>query len=287
MTAATSRPRGARAAAGLPPYHDYQSAFHDAFRAELYGAIDRLPLPPGARVLDAPCGDGFYTRRLAERAGREGRLTAVDLSDTYLAATAGALAGLSGGAAVECTKADVYRLPFPDGAFDLAWCAQSLISLDDAAAALRELARVVRPGGAVAVLESDEAHHVLLPWPVGLELALHRALLLASQRRYGSRAKLAPARRVPRLMRDAGLRGRRKITVAADRSAPWGEAEARFLRLYLEFLEDLVRPHLGAAEHEALLRLARPDSRDGLFARRDADLTCLSVIHVARRPLAG
>jgi SAM-dependent methyltransferase len=267
--------------ASLPPYHDYQSAFHVAFRPELYAAIDRLPLPAGASVLDAPCGGGFYARRLAERLGPGGWLTAVDLSDAYLALASAALAGLPG---VECKKADVYRLPFADGSFDLAWCAESLISLDDAAKAMRELARVVRPGGAVAVLESDEVHHVLLPWPVDLELALHRAVLLASARRYGSRAWLAPARRVPRLLRDAGLRPEGKITIACDRCAPWGEGEARFLRLHLEYLEGLVRPHLGDAEREALARLARPDSPDGLLADEDADFTCLSVVHVARRP---
>src|SRR5262249_37340418 len=162
--------------------------------------------------------------------------------------------------------------------FDLAWCAQSLISLENALAALRELVRVIRPGGVVAVLESDEVHHVLLPWPVELELALHRALLPASQRRYGARANPAPARRVRRLLRQVGLRGGSKFTVPADRSAPWCEAEARFLRLHLQFLEKLVRPHLRPAERQWLARLAWGEGRTGLLANPDAELTCLNVV---------
>ena len=44
-----------------------QSAFHVAFRAELYAILDALPVPRRGRLLDVPCGDGFYSRRLAER----------------------------------------------------------------------------------------------------------------------------------------------------------------------------------------------------------------------------
>lgn len=248
----------------LPAYHEYQTAFHHAFRPELYRALDQLPLRRDSRALDAPCGDGFYARRLAERVPA-GRLVALDSSDAYLEEAA----RLPG---VEAVKGDAYHLPFPDGTFDLAWCAQSLISLDDPAAALRELARVVRPGGTVAVLESDEVHHVLLPWPVELELELHRALLQASARRYGDRGKLAPARRVRGLLREAGLRRRRKLTMPADRAPPWGEAEARFLRLHLRYLEDLVGPGL-----------IRP-ARAGFLGDADAEMTCLSVVHLATKP---
>ena len=71
-------------------------------------------------------------------------------------------------------RADLRHLPIPDDSFDLVWCAQSLYSLPDPVDALRRMARAARPGGIVAVFENDEFHHVLLPWPVEVELALAR-----------------------------------------------------------------------------------------------------------------
>jgi len=56
----------------LPVYDGQLSAFHRAFAAELQEILDRLPLQPGMRVLDLACGDGFYTRRIAERLGAGG-----------------------------------------------------------------------------------------------------------------------------------------------------------------------------------------------------------------------
>ena len=67
-----------------------------------------------------------------------------------------------------------------------------------AIAALREMQRVARPGGTIAVLENDIFHHVLLPWPVDLEVPIQRAIQLASRERFGSSTKLAPARRFSR-----------------------------------------------------------------------------------------
>ena len=56
---------------------------------------------------------------------------------------------------------------------------------------------MTRPHGVVAVLESDALHHLLLPWPIELEVAVQQALEEASLARYGNRGRLSPARQVP------------------------------------------------------------------------------------------
>jgi ubiquinone/menaquinone biosynthesis C-methylase UbiE len=193
-----------------PDYDGYQSSFHEAFRPELYRVLDALPVWPGSRVLDVPCGNGFYTRRLAERL-TAGTLVAVDVDDVYLSRTRAAVAGTA--AATEVRKADAYRLPYPDAAFDLVWCAQSLISLDPEPA-VREMRRVTAADGTAAILEVDEFHHVLLPWPVELEAALPQAVHAASVQKYGDGAKLAPARRLRRVLRQAGFRSVRRMALA-------------------------------------------------------------------------
>jgi hypothetical protein len=153
--------------------------------------------------------------------------------------------------------------------------AQSLISLDNPAKAIREMVRVTKPRGHVAILECDQFHHVLLPLPPEQELTVQRALG-AHGRHKGDEQRLAPARQVRRLMQEAGLRGVRRRTFAADRAAPFGGWEADFLRLHRDFLINITRQHLSVMESE---RLAAVD-----LTAPGAELTCLNAIHLGRRP---
>jgi ubiquinone/menaquinone biosynthesis C-methylase UbiE len=270
-------------ATDAPEYDSYQSAFHTAFRPELYRVVDALPVPAGGCVIDVPCGNGFYTRRLAERMAG-GRLVAADASDEYLNRAREALTDAPPAVEVEVTKADAYRLPFPDGTFDLAWCAQSLISLQPEPA-VRELFRVTRPEGVAVILEADEFHHVLLPWPVALEAALPAAVHAASVNRYGDGAKLAPARRLRGLLRRCGFRSIRRTTHTTERVGPFDPPTAAFLTHHLRFLRSLVAPHLAADLLTTFDRLADPDAPDSFFRSPEVELVCLNVVYVAR-PLA-
>lgn len=267
--------------ATAPEYDTYQSAFHQAFRPELYRMIDTLPLPDGGCVIDVPCGDGFYTRRLAERM-TGGRLVAADACDEYLNRTRDRLSDAATGAGVEVTKADAYRLPHPDGTFDVAWCAQSLISLDPLPA-VRELHRVTRSDGAVVILEADEFHHVLLPWPVELEAALPLAVHAASVRRYHDGAKLAPVRRLRGLLRRCGFQSVKRTIHPAERAAPFDPPTAAFLAHHLRFLRSLVAPHLTPELLRTFDRFADADRPDSLLRSPEVELSCLNVVYHARR----
>jgi SAM-dependent methyltransferase len=242
---------------GVPAYSAAFAALHRAFRTELRRAVAELPLRPGGRVLDCPCGDGFYSGCLAERLGPAGQVVAADACGDYLAQARRALSAQ--GPRVQAVLADAYRLPFADGAFDLAWCAQSLISLDPLPA-LRELRRVVRAGGFVAVLENDDFHHVLLPWPVELELAVQRAFFLSCRERFGDAWALYRGRRLARTLREAALLPWRRTTYAVDRQAPLGADDRAFFAHFLDYLRDLALPHLGAAEARAFAALTDPAS---------------------------
>jgi SAM-dependent methyltransferase len=179
-------------------------------------------------------------------------------------------------------KADIYHLPFPDDEFDMVWCARSLISLDEPVAALREIRRVVRPGGTVAVLEDDEYHRVLLNWPVELELAVQRATATAARARYGTATKFSPARKLSGLFRAAGLRPRGKRTIAADRAAPFRPEVQGFLVHHLRETRGFVAPHLSPPELAAFDRFADPDDPASVFRRPDAGLTFLTTLFLAR-----
>lgn len=267
----------------LPAYAATLTAFHRAFRRELRRTVRAVPLPTGAAVLDVPCGDGFFTALLARRLRPFGKVTAADLSDAYLAAAHDAITGAGDVATVEFVKADAYRLPFDDATFDLVWCAQSFISLDDPVAALKEMRRVTRSGGRVAVLEDDDLHRVVVNWPVGLEVEIHRAAAEASRARFGSKAALSPGRRMRQFLLDAGLTPRGKKTFAADRQAPFGPAARRFLRLHLRDTRELLAAHLTPTALAALDQAINPDDPESLLNREDATMTCLTTLFVAGR----
>jgi len=114
--------------------------------------VTALGLPPGAAVIDLACGTGDLCTALR----RQGlRACGVDLSAGMLAAA-------------RCNdplvRADVVRLPFPDAAFDGATCGFALRNVADLEAFLSEVARVVRPGGRIGLLEVSEPSGPLLRW---------------------------------------------------------------------------------------------------------------------------
>lgn len=164
-------------------------------------------------MLDLACGDGFYSRRLAERVGPTGKVVAVDVIPTYLehAAREARDAGTPGDR-LRFVAGALERLPFEDDTFDLVWCAQSLYSLPDPVETVRRMSRVVRPGCTVAVLENDTLHHILLPWPVEVELEVRRAEWLAFIDESDRPRKYYVGRQLCETFRLAGLEHARKRT---------------------------------------------------------------------------
>jgi demethylmenaquinone methyltransferase / 2-methoxy-6-polyprenyl-1,4-benzoquinol methylase len=113
------------------------------WRRAMVAAVD---VGADARVLDVACGTGLVSRALARRYGCS--VVGLDQSPEMLS-RARALVGPS----VELVQGEAERLPFDDGAFDALTFTYLLRYVDDPAATMRELARVVRPGGRIAMLE--------------------------------------------------------------------------------------------------------------------------------------
>jgi len=275
--------RGERAAdSPLPSYAPQLFALHEEFAPELKSMIARLPLKPGDRVLDVACGDGQYAVWLAERIG-SGQITAVDASPAWLQLAAEKVRA-NGITNIELRKADARRLPFADGSFDFVWCAQSLYSLPNLMQCMAEMVRILKPGGALAVLEDDTLHHVLLPWPVDLELEVRKAELAAFQKEAVAPARFYVGRWTSRLLRRVGLRRVREQTLAATRQAPLSEAAQRFFADYLANMARRVTPLLDASLRRRLERLVNPASRRYLLKQPDFVAVCLDRIVWGVRP---
>jgi demethylmenaquinone methyltransferase/2-methoxy-6-polyprenyl-1,4-benzoquinol methylase len=106
----------------------------------------------GASVLDACCGTGDLALELARVVGRSGQVTGLDFSAEMLR-RAERKSGGEDAAAVQWVRGDATAMPFPADSFAAATIAFGLRNLPDPEAGLRELARVVRPGGRVVCLE--------------------------------------------------------------------------------------------------------------------------------------
>ena len=130
---------------------------HPAFANMLHEYLDAMQIAPTASVLDMGCGTGLAARAIAGHAGFRGSVTGIDLS-AHLVAVASRLAGEQGlGQRVTFQSGDVRRLPFADASFD-AVVAHTLIShVPGPLAVLEEAARVLKPGGTIAVFDGDYA----------------------------------------------------------------------------------------------------------------------------------
>lgn len=108
---------------------------------------------PDARVLDLCCGTGDMAFALLHRAGAVGaRILGADFAHPMLQRAE----QKSDGTRLQWVEADALRLPFADGSFDLVTSAFGFRNLADYDAGLREIVRVLRPGGECGILECSE-----------------------------------------------------------------------------------------------------------------------------------
>jgi ubiquinone/menaquinone biosynthesis C-methylase UbiE len=188
-----------------PRPETYSHGHHDSvLRSHRWRTADNscaylLPhLRPGQRLLDLGCGPGTITADLAERVA-PGRVVGVDRSEDVLAEAARVAAdrGLDN---VTFETGDAYDLRFGDGELDVVHAHQVLQHLTDPVAALVEMGRVLRPGGILAVRDSDYGAFVW--WPA--DPLLTRWCDLYHQITAANRAEADAGRRLPTWVRAAG-----------------------------------------------------------------------------------
>lgn len=123
-------------------------------------AVDLVAPRAGERILDLAGGTGDMTALMAPRAGE---VVFTDVNAAMLERGRARLidAGLAG--RVEFAQANAESLPFPDGGFDAVTIAFGLRNVTDKDAALREMARVLKPGGRAVVLEFSRPSSAIAP----------------------------------------------------------------------------------------------------------------------------
>jgi ubiquinone/menaquinone biosynthesis C-methylase UbiE len=113
--------------------------------------LARLPRMSGARCLDLGCGQGNTTRLLSEELGAS-ECIGIEYDPALVEFASSQPDNPKG---VSFQRGDVSRLAFPDASFDVVFCRYLLIHLADPMAGVREMMRVVRPGGHAVAFEGD------------------------------------------------------------------------------------------------------------------------------------
>jgi ubiquinone/menaquinone biosynthesis C-methylase UbiE len=139
---------------GASDYHgtgpeNYQKYFVPAIGRPL--ADDLLAaatLRPGERVLDVACGTGVVTRLAASQVGRAGTVAGLDVNPGMLSV---ARAVTPSDMAIDWYETSAEAMPLSDGSFDVVLCQMGLQFVADKLEALREIRRVLKPGGRVVV----------------------------------------------------------------------------------------------------------------------------------------
>ena len=170
------------------------------FVAYREACLELIDLRHAAAVLDLGCGTGVVTRAIATTDGFAGTVTGADQSPDFIAAARRLAAENGVGERVEFVVADAHELDFAAASFD-AVVAYTLVShVRDPLAVLAQAARVVRPGGSVAIFDGDYASLTFGSSDPRLGAAMERAvqsMIMSSPR---------VMRELPRLLPKAGLR---------------------------------------------------------------------------------
>jgi ubiquinone/menaquinone biosynthesis C-methylase UbiE len=261
-----------RSDAALDLTSDFWMHSHFRAMAEVYHSLlVQAELLPGDRVLDLGCGSGTHFAWLAAIVGPEGQITGHDPDQENLDIATSRARGQTWEGQVTLRHGALFPLPYDDANFDAVWCAGSLQYVADPVAALREMVRVVRPGGKVAV-QDVEMHSMLLgPMPDELLIALKDCLPRGDTGTEEGFVDWFTGHKLRGYLHRAGLREVRGVMRMREYVHPLTQDERNFLDVAIPYL-CTASPgiHTLRAEQAAQLRrLADPDNPDGLMAQPD------------------
>lgn len=223
-------------------------------------AIQAVELPVGSRGLDVGCGHGAQAMLLAEAVGSAGHVTGLDLRREFLvyAQEIAQQAGLSNRLSFQ--EGDMYSLPFDDNTFDWAWSMDCVgYAPGDPLPPLRELVRVVKPGGIVAI--SAWSSEQLLPGYPLLEARLSATASGIAPFVNGGRPEFHFLRALGWL-HDLGLEELTARTFVGEASAPLDDALRRALTSLLQMRWEGAQSEVSPADWAEYRRLCQPESTD-------------------------
>jgi demethylmenaquinone methyltransferase/2-methoxy-6-polyprenyl-1,4-benzoquinol methylase len=242
--------------------------------------IADLHLPPGSRGLDVGCGVGLYALWLAEAVGPEGRVVAIEPEAAKVEAAQALVGGETAGGRLEFRPGDGTAIPLPDRSVDWVWCGDVLHHIVETERALREFARVVRPGGRIIIKESQVFSAMFLPGHPELERRIQIAEIRRTLDEGAGRSFQERRQTTPASLRAAGLDGVAMRTYTLERRAPLAAADRDYIQhtVFSRNWGDRLRELLDAHDWRERTRLCDAASPDNVLA--SPDYYCLYPITV-------
>ena len=278
------------AATGTPPPEPFTASLERMNRfqePEARALIADLGLTPGSRGLDVGCGVGLYARWLAEAVGPRGRVTGVEPGAERVEAARALVGTALGVERLEFRTGDATALDFADGSFDWVWCGDVLHHIQDTQGALKQMIRVLRPGGLLVIKESQALPAMFLPGHPEFEKRLQQAEIARSREEAGERSFQERRQRTPESLREAGLHGASMRTYLLTRRAPLDAAARDYIqrtvfdRNWGARLDDLLDP-ADRARRSALCDAGAPGA-----VLASPDYYCLYPISVFTARTSG
>jgi ubiquinone/menaquinone biosynthesis C-methylase UbiE len=225
------------------------------FRQWATPVLEAADVSEGHRVLDVACGTGVVAREARARVGPTGAVTGLDLSPGMLAVAESIEPD------VTWVEGEACALPFEDDQFDAVVSQFGLMFFDDRVAALREMQRVLRPGGWLVVAVCDALEHS--PGYAALAALLERLFGKAVADAFRSPFVLGDAAKLLALCADAGIADAKIVQregtvrfdsidalVSTERACVWTLGglldDAQFERLRLE-AQEAFRPFVDGS----------------------------------------
>ena len=235
-----------------------------------------LNISPGTAVLEAGSGAGGFTELLAEAVGQEGSVTALDVIPELLQTVRQRLDSSPLKGRVSYHEGDIQQLPFENRQFDVVWSSRTVHHLPDQLAGVRELCRVLKPGGRLLLREGGLRPQVL-PADVGIgEPGLEDRLALAFHRWFHAHVRGGKAAvRYPygwtQLLRDAGLVDVTAKSFLLEQMPPFTELQVEYMaRLLSRWVDsDERRTFISDEDADVIQQLVDVDSPRYVFNRQD------------------
>jgi SAM-dependent methyltransferase len=261
------------AAAGLlgdTPMRDYAGKLRlfNAFAApELRQAIATLGLKSGMRILDAGCGTGEALEWLSSEVRPHGTVVGIDLAMAHVAAARAAV-----NPQIEVLQADLLGASMLPANFDLVWCVNTLHHLREPLLGVQCLARVLRPGGRIALGQSALLPDMYFAWDSRLERLTNEAVRQYYRDRYHlDERELTAVRSLVGVLRQAQLQNVTARTFMIERVSPVDPASEAYLleAIFQNTWGKRLRPYLAGNDYATLARLSDPQHPDFALRRQD------------------
>ena len=260
---------------------------------EFYGSVYEqivawLNIVPGTAALEAGSGAGGITELLARAVGQEGGVAALDQAPELLQTVRERLDSSPFKSRVSYHEGDIQHLPFENGQFDVVWSSRTVHHLPDQLAGVRELCRVLKPGGRLLLREGGIRPQVL-PTDVGIgEPGLEARLVMAFDRWFHAHVRGEGVVRYPygwtQLLRDAALVDVTGKTFLVEHMPPFSESQVEYMtRLFSRWVNsEERREFISDEDANAIQQLIDPESPCYAFKRQDLHYIEAVTVYLGR-----